>query len=143
MKLETLLRYYHDLPELPKALMRLKALLWFEPSVDGLRIGLHRLPYLFPNKHEMLSLTDFNTYVAFLKSEYFLDKEGVIRSALIHPVTLETLACEHAKMYVKTVWKLSELMGARLYKSGLQKNIEANALRLKHLCPPESSLWCC
>ena len=67
MNAQNLLKAYQGLSELRKAILRLKALLYFKTPVEGLRKCLYNLQYLFPKK-DILSIQDFNGPYRFFKS---------------------------------------------------------------------------
>ena len=129
MNVQNLLKTYQNLSELRKALLRLKALLYFKTPVEGLRKCLYNLQYLFPKK-DILSVQDFNAHINFLKSQHLLDRVEMLPRALIHSLTLEALDSEYASEYLNAIRTTSELMKERLYNSFSHREIDLNNLRL-------------
>jgi hypothetical protein len=76
MTLQKLLTTYHKLPEQLKALMRLKALLYFKIPIETWRACFYSLTYLFPTKTP-LSISEFNALVDLLKAKKLLDRDSV------------------------------------------------------------------
>lgn len=129
MNVQNFLKTYHGLSELRKALLRLKALLYFRTPVEGLRKCLYTLTYLFPEK-EILPIHDFNAHIDFLKVQRLLDRDGTLPAALIHPLTADALDSQHASEYLNAIQATSELMKGRLYNSFSHQEIAINNLRL-------------
>lgn len=99
MNVQNLLKTYQGLSELRKAILRLKALLYFKTPVEGLRKCLYNLQYIFPKK-DVLSIQDFNAHIDFLKAQRLLDRDGMLPTALIHSLTVEALDSEYASEYL-------------------------------------------
>lgn len=129
MKVEKLLKIYHKLPEEKKAILRLKALLYFKTPIEILRSCFANLEYLFPVRR-LITPQEFTSHIEVLKSLKLLDRDNLIPQTLIHSLTVDTLNSERAEDYLKSIEFISDKMGARFYNSisGFEKNV--NDLRL-------------
>jgi len=129
MNRQKLLTTYHKLPEQLKALMRLKALLYFKTPVESVRVCFYDLSYLFPS-NTSLSIFEFNTLQDQLKSRKLLDRDGSIPSNLVHSLTLDALESDYAPQYLKAMETGSAKMKHRFYSSYSSHEEEINAFRL-------------
>jgi hypothetical protein len=129
MNVQNFLKTYQGLSELRKAILCLKALLYFKTPVENLRKCLYKLNYLFPKK-DTLSVQDFNAHIDFLKAQRLLDRDGLLPIALIHSLTVEALDSQYSSEYLNAIKATSELMKERLYNSFSHREVDANNLRL-------------
>jgi SNF2 family DNA or RNA helicase len=126
---QNLLRLYPKLSERSKALLRLKALLYFKVPVETWRECFYGLTYLFPTKLS-LSIKDFTVLVNELKDKKFLDSAGVLPQALNHALTLEALNSEQAQQYLQALEKALARLGYRFYSHDYFKEEKVNRFRL-------------
>jgi superfamily II DNA or RNA helicase len=129
MNRQKFLTSYHKLPERLKALMRLKALLYFKTPVESLRVCFYELTYLFPAKTP-LPILEFNDLTDQLKSQKLIDREGILPPALIHFLTVEALESEHAEQYLKAIEAGALKMKHRFYSSYSDREETINTFRL-------------
>ena len=129
MKVQRLLIVYHKLPEEQKAIMRLKALLYFKAPVESVRHCFSNLTYLLPVK-KIIITQQFNSHIETLKRLKLVNREGLVPQVLIHSLTVDALNSEYAKDYLESMQVTSTRMGHRLYSGFFNQEKSLNDLRL-------------
>ena len=114
MTSQKFLSIYRSLPERFKALIRLKALLYFKISSETWKACFYEIAYLFPTKTP-LPILESNTLVNELKTKKLIDREEMIPSGMNHLLTLEAVQNEHGKQYLDAIETVAAQMTYRFY----------------------------
>jgi len=95
------LRSFQKLPEHLKAILRLKALFYFDVPLQILRESFYSLPYLSPDAlRAAVSATDFQGYLTKLRTLGFINSSATLFQNYHHLLTVEALTSEHAEDYL-------------------------------------------
>lgn len=120
---------YAQLSEQQKAILHLKALVYFPISTETLRTCFYNLKHLFTTKVHR-DHQEFKSALSGLQSCRLIGRNGQLSNTVIHFLTIEALRCEYAEHYLKSITHTSEKMGLRFYQSYPRREEELNALRL-------------